>query len=131
MRRARGECDRISRGVGGFDAEHVRPFIVTKIGHRLCLGDPGVPDDGRIRAGLFDEDLAGPGGIGDGRCIGGVEIDAISFAFNGDGAGLRFLLRLQNAVLSAAFWAAGASLTVDAGRLQPLLKKPAGSWICP
>jgi hypothetical protein len=41
------EIHRKVKDVAGFDTDHLRPFIVRKIGKGVCLLRPRIPHDGR------------------------------------------------------------------------------------
>ena len=85
-----GEGDGVGGDVAGFDAEHVGPFFVAEVGHGFGFGDPGVPDDGVFGILFGDGDFALFCGVFDGDGGGGVEVDAVGFARDGDGALLGF-----------------------------------------
>ncbi len=91
---AGGEGDGGGADVAGFDADHVRPFFIAEIGHRLGFGDPGIPDDRGGGIFLGDGDRAGFDGVVDGDGAGGVEVDAVGLSGNGDVATLVFLLHV-------------------------------------
>jgi len=57
---AGGKADRVIRGVGRFQADHLLPSVAGHVGHAPGLVNPGIPDHGTIRAALLDDDAAVP-----------------------------------------------------------------------
>src|SRR5690606_5997821 len=72
--------DRVVQYVCRFDAEHSLPGIVGEAGQALCLGDPGVPQDGRGRAGAGEPDASVPALVDEAERVWQVEVDAVGLA---------------------------------------------------
>lgn len=82
--------DHIIGGVGRLDTEHAVILGVTEIGHPPGFFDPGIPDHGRLAAFFGNADAALPAGVDDETIGRGIEVDAVRFGREGDGALLGF-----------------------------------------
>ena len=79
MRISRLQYQSVIGGVSRFDADHLLPLVRGHVGHAGGFCDPWIPDDGAMRTGFGDEDLALPGGVANGAGGFGIEMDLIGF----------------------------------------------------
>ena len=78
----RGEGDAIFESICSFDTQHVPKTLVVEVRHGTCLSGPGIPNDRGSAASLCDTYAARKNGVVHRAVAGGIEKNAVDFAFD-------------------------------------------------